>query len=827
MKTPAVGMTPQANPATFALRCLVLAVSCATLALPVAAQSVPDNSTRPAAFSVDIAPGPLGQVLSQFAAAAGVALAFDAGQLGGLQSTGLRGRYGVAEGFDRLLAGTGFAARHQGGGKYRLDAVAGGDARALPTVNVNAALLGMATEGSGSYTTGATNSATGLNLSLRETPQAVTVFTRSRIEDQNLDEISEVLDQTVGVSYNGTSALGSDGINYYARGFEVKNYQVDGGVRPTTIYGFEETTADMAIYDRVEVVRGATGLLSGTGSPSATVSLVRKRPTDSFAAALTGQAGSYDKYRIEADVSGPLTAQGNVRGRLVGAYQENDSHLDRMHIEKQVFYGVLDVDLPSGSLLTLGVDYQDFTNSAAPRGGVPLFFSDGTQTRFSRSTNVGANWSDFDQESLSLFAALEHRFANDWTVKLNLEHSRPEYDESIGYLYIWGGFDRQTGAGADVISSRWAGELEQNIVSVQASGPFSLFGREHELVVGASHSDGKDEGDDYPGWWSGGAYWQAIPDAYDFLATGNLAQPPLGATGGAFGGRAEQSGAFAALRLKPTDRVAVILGSRVTDWKETEWSQSASGAKTHTAISHETGVVTPYAGVVVDLSEQVSVYASYTQIFEPQSVEDVNGRTIDPLEGVNYEAGIKVELMGGLLNASAAIFRIEQDNFAVAIPNTFTPDGKAAYRAESGTVSEGFEVEVAGEVMPGLQVGGGFSRAEPEDADGDALLTYVPTDTFKLFSRYQFGGDLTNLQVGGNLRWQNEAYIEDAGPNGESFRQGSVALVDLMARYALTPAVSLGVNVNNLFDRTYYSGLSYAGVYGAPRNLSVTAKYSF
>src|SRR5690606_33878612 len=126
--------------------------------------------------------------------------------------------------------------------------------------------------------------------------------------------------------------------------------------------------------------------------------------------------------------------------------------------------------------------------------------------------------------------------------------------------------------------------------------------------------------------------------------------------------RVEQTGAYAALRLNPVDAVSIILGGRVSDWEETQWNRSVTGTRTSATLTKETGVVTPYVGVVVDLSENVSAYASYTDIFEPQDGENVSGQRLDPLEGANYELGIKGEFNDGQLNASAAIFRIEQDN---------------------------------------------------------------------------------------------------------------------------------------------------------------------
>ncbi|KAG1314068.1 hypothetical protein G6F62_013983 [Rhizopus arrhizus] len=130
------------------------------------------------------------------------------------------------------------------------------------------------TEGTGSYTTPATSAATGLTLSLRETPQSVSVVTRQRIDDQNLRSLDEVMGNVVGVQVVSED---TDRTDFWSRGFYIDSLQYDGV--PTTIglsmYG--ESDNDSFIYDRIEVVRGATGLMSGAGNPGASINLVRKR----------------------------------------------------------------------------------------------------------------------------------------------------------------------------------------------------------------------------------------------------------------------------------------------------------------------------------------------------------------------------------------------------------------------------------------------------------------------------------------------------------------------------------------------------------------------
>ncbi len=810
-----------------------LAVCSATLLLTSALGLAAGPATAadsPQVKHYQIASSALEDALNQFGREAGILLSYDPSLVAGRRAPALRGDFSVAEGLQHLLRGSGLTLVHQGDNNYTLSkAQATGDADGtaiLPAMVVSGAAVSSTTEGSNSYTTEVTSSSTGLDLSIRDTPQSVTVVTRQRMDDQNLTSISEVLDQVVGIEANSTSALGSDGISYMSRGFSVENYLVDGVPRPTGIYGFTEETADMIAYDRIEVVRGASGLMSGMGSPAASVNLVRKRATATPQVQINVQGGAWDMYRGEVDVSGPLLDSGRLRGRLAAAYQENDSFVDREHHEQQALFGVLEADLSDSTLLSAGFEYQDFNNQGASRGGLPLFYSDGSYADLSRSTNSGTDWSDFTRDSLNLFARLEHQLSDRWQLKIQAEHKSGGYDESLGYNYArW--IDKQTGAGGTLYMTRWAADQEITAFNASLQGSFDWLGQEHQLLFSAFHADYANEGDNYPGWYNG-TMPVSLPNSFEFYETGYWPKPDLSATGGTFGSDVKTTAYAAAMRLNPTDRVHLLLGARVSDWQQDDWTKTAAGAKTTTPVTNENGVVTPYAGLVLDLTEQWSTYASYTAIFEPQNEQDISGNTLQPLEGNNYELGLKGELMDGRLNATLSVFQLQQENLAVSLgPGFVTPNGAQAYRAEAGAESEGFELELAGELAEGWQVAGGFARTTTENSTGDHINRYIPDNTFKLFTTYEWDQLLQGLTVGGNLRWQDEAVAEDAGPNGEDFVQDSLFLVDLLAKYRVNEQLSLALNLNNAFDKTYYSGMQYIGRYGEPRNLVASARWQF
>jgi outer membrane receptor for ferric coprogen and ferric-rhodotorulic acid len=144
----------------------------------------------------------------------------------------------------------------------------------------------------------------------------------------------------------------------------------------------------------------------------------------------------------------------------------------------------------------------------------------------------------------------------------------------------------------------------------------------------------------------------------------------------------------------------------------------------------------------------------------------------------------------------------------------------------SGTSTRGFEMEVSGEVQPGWQVSAGFSRNITHDRLRARLNTAVPQNTAKLFTSYRIAGIGKGLTMGGGVRWQNQIYTDNLGAARARFTQPAYAVVDLMARYAVTDTVALTANIGNVFDKVYYTttGNSY---YGTPRSLRLGVDVRF
>lgn len=445
----------------------------------------------------------------------------------------------------------------------------------------------------------------------RETPQSISVVTRQEMDDFNLASINKVMEHTPGLNI---VTYDSERTEYYARGFAIQNFQYDGiPMLGSSAYSAGHTLSDMAIYDRVEVLKGSTGLLTGTGDPGAAINLIRKKPTNELQGLAKLSAGSWDNYRTDLDFSGALNENGSVRGRAVAAYQDMHSHLDRYQRQTSVFYGILEADLSSQTLLTAGANYQDSDPEGNTWGGIHLFDSNGNFNARPRSFNNGASWNSWKQNARTAFATLEHEFDNEWVMKLQLNH-------------------------------------------------------------------------------------------------------------------------------------------------------------------------------------QVNAVWVHSQRF---------------LEGRNKEIGLKSSFFDGRLNASAAYFQLDQNNYPEVVPGGRTPSGDTAYRATQGVKTRGYELEASGQLAPNWQVHAGLSHKISRQR-GKKVATLTPENMLTFYTSYKPARALGGLTLSGGIRWQDKIWgavtnLQDrTGPQINAVAK-SFWLLDSSTRYQFNENLSASLGINNLLDKKYYT----------------------
>lgn len=670
------------------------------------------------------------------------------------------------------------------------------------------------------YSVKSTTAGTKMQMTQRDIPQSVSIISQQRMEDQQLQTLGDVMDNTLGIS---RSQADSDRSSYYSRGFQIDNYMVDG--IPTYFesrWNLGDALSDTALFERVEVVRGANGLMTGTGNPSASINMIRKHATSrEFTGNVSAEYGSWNKQRYVTDLQSPLTADGNVRGRIVAGYQNNDAWLDRYNSEKMFFSGIVDADLGDTTSLSAGYEYQRIDINSPTWGGLPRWNTDGSKNSYDRSRSTAPDWAYNDKDFNKVFVTIKQRFADTWQATMNATHSEVKFDSKMMYVdaYVnkadgtligpYGSY----GPGYDYVGGTgWnSGKRKVDAVDLFADGGYDLFGRQHNLMLGGSYSK---QNNRYESAWSN-VFPNEIGSFYTF--DGNFPETNWNPQSLAQDDTTHMKSLYAATRISLADPLHLIVGARYTNWRIDTL-----------AYSMEQNHTTPYAGLVYDIDDNWSTYASYTSIFQPQNKRDSSGKYLSPITGNNYELGLKSDWMNSRLTTTLAVFRIEQDNVgqSTGVPIAGS-NGDTAYRAMDGTVSKGVEFEVNGAITDNWQMTFGATRYVAEDNEGNAVNPNLPRTTVKLFTRYRMPA-MPELTVGGGVNWQNRVYSDTVTPFG-TFRaeQGSYALVDLFTRYQVTKNVSVQGNLNNLFDKTYDTNVDGSIVYGEPRNVSVTASYQF
>ncbi|WP_024929230.1 TonB-dependent receptor [Methylophilus sp. OH31] len=774
--------------------------------------------TQAAPLELDIPSQSLDQALNALALKSGERISFSTDLTEKHTAPALKGKYELRRALEKLLEGSGLIIKDTGNNSFTVVGATDQQVSTLPEVLVqDIAQNESLTEGTQSYTTQSMSTATRLPLSIRETPQAVTVITRQRMDDQGMLNITDVVKSTPGVFLSNADGTGRP--NFEARGFGVSNIMYDGSLVPWSSY-IPSAQANLAMYDRVEVVRGATGLMQGAGNPSAAINLVRKRPTSEFKGSVTAYAGSWDNYGSILDLGGAMNEAASVRGRVVASVQDSGSFRDGQGYENHLLYGISEIDLADRTTLTVGAFTQKDSTNGSWWGGLPVN-PDGSHVKLNRSVSLANNWEYLDQDNKSLFAILEHSFNQDWKLKLST-------------TYMWnhtdglGTFMRSTITGGTVSRDlmAWRGDQENKASSYDlvVNGKYELFGRQHELAFGANRNQFDASPHNYRTTYIG-----ANTDIYNWSGS-TLAKPvlPYTSTGHT---RTRQDGVYVTSRLNLADQWKLILGGRL-DWYDYDNYRNNSD---YEVVRN----VTRYAGLIYDLNDHHSLYASFTDIFSPQSSIGRDGNVIRPIDGENYEFGLKSEYLNGALNTSIAVFQVNQNNRSRAVRDVSQCTVGTSCAEASGEVrSRGVDMEIQGALQPNWQVGAGYTYTNTEYIKddsydkGDRFNTLSPEHMFKLTTVYRLLGDWSNWRVGANVYRQSRIYMtaSEAGTT-DDVEQKAYTLVDMIVGYKASKNLDLQLNINNLLDKTYYRGVSSANwaweSYGEPRSARITAKYTF
>lgn len=648
---------------------------------------------------------------------------------------------------------------------------------------------------------GASNVATKLDLTNMETPQTVTTISRAQLDDFALTSVNAVLEYVPGVT---VEQVETDRTYYTARGFDIVNFQYDGVGIPF-VSGINLGQQDTAIYERVEVVKGAAGLITGLANPSATINYVRKRPTEEFQASAGLTVGQWNNARVDGDVSGAFSSA--VGGRIVAAYDKGDSYLDRHGDETTLFYGVMDFDFTDSTKLTVGHSYDNSHSTGVLWGALPITYTDGTPTDYDVSTSNAPDWTYADNVQQQTFLEITQGIGENWSFNAHLIQSKGEYDSEL--FYAWGLPDPETEIGLNGYGSAYDAEEEQNNAELFFDGDIELFGQTHQLVFGYSYSDTSLIQASYYDYTNGypvlGADWaEGTTPPMNFVDH----DPETGA------GDVDisQNSYYVSARINPLDNVGVLVGLRNNKLEQTGVSY---GAPSDTDANE----TVPYLGVTWEFIESLVLYTSYSEVFKQQTWVDESYAPLGATLGESSELGIKKSFNDGRATLTVALFGSEQENFGVFIGRD--ENGVATYEGAE-LKSSGYEIEFTGELTDGLQLAAGYTNFSIEDNEGEETRLFIPKQQVTLSGTYQVPG-VSALRVGGLIKWQDD--ISDAAEVGA---QGSYSTLDLAVHYKVMDNLGLSLNINNITDEKYLNSLYWdQGYYAAPRNVSASIRWNY
>lgn len=685
---------------------------------------------------------------------------------------------------------------------------------AAPEVQVNA------------YRAARQESATKSQMSVRETPQAISVITRESIDERQSMDLASAVELSAGVVAAGKAFAGRDsrtGENFTLRGQELdsgRDLRIDGFTS-----GGDRNFYDLAPFERVEVVKGPSSMLYGQGSLGGFINLVPKKPRADGDVSLVAQAGSYDTYRAEVDVTGALNGEQTLVGLASLAYEDSGSFIDGVDSKRFVVAPSLEWQIGERTRALAQVIYQD--DSFHPSMGIALLERDGklVMPDVPRSFFFGVPNSEASKaSSLHTSLKVDHEVSDRWLATLMLHKSRNRLlgiADSYGYGLDDYGNTALYSSYVAHDNDNWAGEL-------RLDGKFDAFGQEHQLLVGVEKNKlgmRGHGGGGYPYIGTANIYDGSLDSAPSVPGHSNPQNYEARTTGG-------NEAIYTQLLLGLREGTRLLLGARYDrsdkhdvfnsfDFGSSEQSQDDSDITTRIGVTH-------------DFGKNITAYVVRAESFNP-----VFGRTwldglLEPETGTGLEVGAKGEWLEGRFGATVALFRQELDNRPIPDTNPDVPPGQDFMVSAGLQRNEGLELELTGEPVTGWKLAAAASWLDAEYIDrDDPNFGLTPGGTIKrqlaLHTSYELqSGPLRGLGLGATVLSVGERIVLASEHNlvVEGYER-----LDLHVAYDASAQLKLALLLRNVTDETYIerpnSAYLYGHFFGAPRSVLLRAEYAF
>ena len=660
----------------------------------------------------------------------------------------------------------------------------------------------------------AKHSATGTKTDtpIEKTPQSVSVVTREEMDMRQPETVKGALAYSPGVMVgNRGASTAYDAVNI--RGFSSvgTNMYLDGLKLQDDNYSIYQI--DPYFLERAEVLRGPSSVLYGKSNPGGVVALVSKRPTTESLREVQFKMGTDNLFQTGFDFGGAVDDDGVYSYRLTGLARDEDQ---QQVGEKSKRYAIA----PSFSWrpddrtsLTFLSSFQDDPDLGfygwLPREGT---VQNGINGKLPTSFNDGEpGYNNISRKQQMVGYAFEHGFDDVWTVRQNLRYSKMDLD----YRSIYGQGISPTNPAEltrGVMNSKE--HLSSFAVDTQAQAKFATGVVDHTLLMGVDYMRMRND----------------VVYQYGTASPLNVVAPQYGnqnytITGGASQvNRQEQTGLYVQDQAEWNQWV-LTMGGRY-DWSDTN---STNRLNQNSVSKQKDNEFTGRAGLNYVFENGIAPYVSYSESFEPTSGTDVNGNTFAASKGKQYEAGVKFAPKDRPITASMAIYQLTKTNNKVADPNNIFAS------IQGGEIrSRGVELEAKAALSANLNLLGSYTYTDAEYSKDTTLQgntpAAIPKHMASLWADYTFHETaISGLTLGSGVRYVGSSYGDEAN----TFKVKDYTVVDAAIKYDLArfnlPGSSIGINVNNLFDKEYVSSCfaTYGCYWGAERQVVATATFRF
>jgi len=644
-----------------------------------------------------------------------------------------------------------------------------------------------------------------LQQDLNKIPQNIQVISADVIKDQQAISMMENITRNVSgaqmIEHWGNFAR----INM--RGFRIPPFRNGQNVLST----WGPLAEDMALVERIEVVKGPSAFMLSSGEPGGLYNVVTKKPTGISHGEVGLVTGSYNTLRATLDVEGKLSDDNKLQYRFVGAGTTQEAHRAYEDQNRYTFAPSIKYLIDDKTSVTAQYTFQYYKTRLI---GSAYVFAPEEYASLDRdfTLNDPKLGPSIMKEHYGL-VNFEHKLSNNWSVSAQLAYLNYQHEGSS--LWLDGSFGVQ--ANGDLIRtvSIWDAKEEKKLGQAFVNGTAQTGGVSHKILGGLDFGNSS-----YIADWSTGINIDTEENPFNIYNPQPAAIAPVFDRSTPLTQRAVGYITYEYLAYYAQDELGffnddlrLTLAGRYTEMKTNSYGSTSTDK-----------VFTPRVAVSYSILDNLSAYAMFDQSFLPTQGADAEGNSFDPVTAGDIEGGIKYEFGDGKWNVAAGYFNITKDK--ILVPG---PDPNYSIQIDSDVTSRGFEFDLRGELFTGLGVVLNYANTNVEDADGNKVVGFSKHITNGWFN-YKFQ-ERALEGFGVSLGYQ---YLVDRS----TWAWGADGETDLPDYFRMDGALSwennkfrVALNLNNLLNEYLYSGADYGSyVYWQSepgRNFRLSFNYKF